>query len=60
MDNWLRLCHYPYTLPSLGYSVVSLVPRLVGGEEREPGIYCLRMRFIKVSNHVELCGCVPL
>jgi len=24
MDNWLRLCHYPYTLPSLGYSVVCL------------------------------------
>ena len=26
MDNWLRLCHYPYmyTLPSLGYSVACL------------------------------------
>jgi len=27
------------------------------GEEREPGIHCLRMHLIiKVSNHVEFCG----
>ena len=32
----------------------------LSGEEREPGIHCLHMRLIKVSNHVELCGCVPL
>ena len=32
-----------------------------GDEARgEPGIHCLCIHLIKVSNHVEFCVCVPL
>ena len=34
-------------------------PGSLGGGER-PSIHCVHMHLIKVSNHVEFCGCVPL